>query len=257
MYCPPGSLFSGCRCSELLEAVFGMPVLLKFKVRPEPGSQFPSTDVLAAKFRKALQKAVRNAIGHVSVDLVASFGQANETNSFQLFVAIVRSNFGHDTKETLRPLLGYVDAEFFLKTTSNRNRYLIGLGNKITLRSINNQLVSAFDLQTQTDLVLGYSNIKYYGNSGMRIYQEFSRILFCKQVQFDSSQFTERHGQILINATPSVFIVSDFYRIVGKDVRVCLDQYLPSFGNSNGHAILSQIIVCTVFLCLLEIFPKI
>ena len=247
MYCPPGSLFSGCRCSELLEAVFGMPVLLKFQVRPEPGSKFPSTDALAAKFRKTLQKAVQNTIGHISADIVSSFRQANGSNYFQLFAVIIRSNFGHDTKETLRPLLGYVDADVFLKITSGKNRYLVGLGNKIKLRSVNNRLVSAFDLQTQRELVLDYSSIAYYGWYGMGIYQEFSPILFCKQVQFDNSQCTEKNGQIFINTTSSVLTVSDFYRTVSKDVRVCLDQYLPSCGNSNGHVMVSLIIVCTVY----------
>ena len=225
-----------------------MPVLLKFKVRPEPGSQFPTTDAQAAEFRKALQKAVRNAIGHISADIVSSFRQANGTNSFQLFAVIIRSNFGHDTKETLRPLLGYLDDDdVFLKVTSSKNRYLVEIGNKIKLSSVHNKLVSAFDLQTQTELILDYSSIDHYGNYGLGIYQEFSRILFCKQVQFDNSQFTERNGQVYINATPSVLIVSDFYQTVGKYVRVCLDQYLPSCGNSNDHVMISLIIVCTLF----------
>ena len=226
-----------------------MPIVLKLKATPEPSSLYPSTDVPAAKFHKALQKAVQNFLGHVSVDIVASFRPQNETtptNSYRLYVAVVRSDFGHDTKETLKPLLDYLKSDVFLKVTTSKKRCSVKLANKITFRYIKGEIVSAFDLQDQIEIILDYSD-KSSANNGIRIYQEFSPILFCKLVQLDSSQFTEKDGQLFINTTTSVLVVSDYYLRTEKEVRVCVDQYLPdlpSSGNIKGSAIMLLISFC-------------
>ncbi|MEW8548612.1 MAG: hypothetical protein AB2693_34355 [Candidatus Thiodiazotropha sp.] len=244
LYCPPGSLYNGCQCSELLEVVSGMPVLLKLKVSPEPGSLYPSTDVQAAQFRRALVKAVQKSIGNVTGQILASFRQPNETNSYQLYVAVVSTDHGIDTKQSLKHLLDYLDTKLLFQVTSSKNKYSVRLSSKILLLSDKrrtSRFESALDLTDQSKLTLDYSSD--YNEFIFKIYQEFSPILFCKQVQLESSEFTETNGQIFVNTTSAVFPVYDICRIAEEQVRVCVDQYLRTHMTSSGNTCGAMMII--------------
>ena len=230
-----------------MTAVFGMPVLLKLKVTAEPGSLYPSTDVLAAQFRKALQKAVQTSIAHVSVEIHASFRPRNMTNSYYLYVTIIRSDDRYDTKKTIKPLLAYLQADVFLKVKSNGNKYSVGLVSEILFNSTNDRIMSALDPKSRIEFDFEFSNDKD-GFTIHKLYQELSPLLFCKQVQLNESEFTERHGQIIINTTSMVLSVPDFYLTAEMQARLCADQYLSSpllsFGNTNDLIMMSLMALC-------------
>ena len=233
-----------------MTTVSGMPVILNLKITADPGSLYPSTDVRSSQFRKALRKAMQNSIGHVNVEVHASFRPRNSTNSYFLYATIIRSEYGYDTKETIKPLLAYLHADVFLKVRSNGNKYSVGLVSGILFNSTsstNDQIMSALDPKSQIEFDFEFS----FGERSFtahELYQELSPLLFCKQVQLNESEFTEKDGEIIINVTSTILSVPDFYLTADMQARLCVDQYLGipllSSGNTKGLVMILLSVLC-------------
>lgn len=247
VYCPPGGFLSGFRCQQLIKTVAGVPILLKLKITADAGGVSPLSESQASQFRKTLKRALQNSIGHVTAWIIALFHQSNASKHYHVYLVLVRSEYGHDTKQTIKPLLEFLDGRKYLLVTWHKTKFTVNLIRKMLILTGDNftaQPVMAIDLEAQLELNLTYAHILEIleqmranclsGNGFCFIFQELSPLLFCRQVELTEREFTESNGMLTITNTSLVLSVPDYFLSGPNQTRICVDQYLKSLKTSSG-----------------------
>ena len=213
-----------------------MPILLKLKVFPEPGKYFPTTDIQIQKLHRALKNTIKTTIEQITAEIIATFQQEKATTPYHLYVVIVRTKPGYDTKETLKPFLDYVENKRQLTVKSSETTFSVMLTNTVLFRidqitGMDGNQAAVFRAMEIEDnnhpLTLTYTKPDIMTTSvGNGHYQEFSSLLYCVQVQLEENEFSEKDGLIVLNITTSSVSMLDYFRASTTQVRVCADQYL-------------------------------
>ena len=212
-----------------------MPLLLKLKVFPEPGKYFPTTENQIRKLHKALQKTIQTTTEQITAEIIATFQQEKAITPYHLYVLIVRTKPGYDTKETIKPFLNYFENRKHFKVISSKTTFLVILTNTVLfwteqITGMDGKLVASFrakEIEGDHPLTKTYTKqdiIKTVTGKGH--YQVFSPLLYCMQVQLEENEFSEKDGLITLNISTSSVSLLDYYRVSNSQARVCADQYL-------------------------------
>ena len=213
-----------------------MPILLKLKVFPEPGKYFPTTDIQIQKLHKALKKTINTTVEQTTAEIIATFQQEKAITPYHLYVVIVRTSPGYDTKETLKPFLDYIENKIQLTVKSSETTFFVTLTNTVLfwidqITGMDGKPAAVFQAMEIEDnnhpLTITYGKPDIIETSvGNGFYQEFSPLLYCVQVQLEENEFSEKDGLIILNTTTPSVSMLDYYRASTTQVRVCADQYL-------------------------------
>lgn len=79
---------------------------------------------------------------------------------------------------------------------------------------------------------------------GLPYYQELSPVLFCKQVQLNESEFTEKDGIVTITFSSAVHKTVNFYHVTQNQIRICVEDFRKAFpSKASRHALLLDLLI--------------
>ena len=255
LFCRAGEIRKGCRCIVLLKNFTGLPVALITKVKP--GSKVPDTltSRQLQELHAALEEALETVAMNTTVEIVVTLKQQNVTRQTYLCMAIVQSDPGVDTKLAMRPFLKYLDADIKLDLKIGRLYFSAALTTKARIWIGPSQNHTPYEyrgywLGSKTnELVQIYADVSYL-NSRVHAYkyQKLSRLVYCKQVQLDTTEYAYIDDDIvMVNATDLIISTSDYYPVSPSEIRVCADTYLMI---ARGKAVNSARALSSVVLML-------
>ena len=238
-----------------------MPVYLNLKVTTKSGNIFTLTDQQIRKFHTALKEVLRKTISNITAEVVATFIQEKVARSYYICIVVVRTKKDFDTKETLKPLLPFLDTSRSLEFSSIKNKYVVYFLTRILLRVSQNldtelgtMKLEVEDLNEEVNnLTLIYSNVEFMKSIKTEAIQVLSPLVYCKQVQLDDDEFIQERGKIIIIS--NMKNVWDFYLVAAAQVRICADQYLAEKAASVMTVAFESntlTVVCLVFLYLFK-----
>ena len=138
-YCPAGQIYAAFTCIDLLQDLSGMPVLLKIKVLLKSGSKYPLSDTQIRKLQTSVKRSILSIVDNITVRIVATFQQENS----YLVIINAQSDPGHDTKQTLEPLIQYLDTDKHFEVKVGKLTYSALLTSKIALLEERNDTTAA------------------------------------------------------------------------------------------------------------------
>ena len=244
-----------------LKRLSGMSVYLKLKVTTKSGNIFSPADQQISKLHTALKKVLLKTISNITAEVVATFRQEKVARSYYLCIVVVRTKKDLDTKETLKPLLPFLDTSRSLEFSRIKNKFVVYFLTRILLRvsqNLNPELgtikLEVEDLNEEVNnLTLIYSNVEFMKSMKAEAIQVLSPLVYCKQVQLDEDEFIQERGKIII--TSNMKNVWDFYLVAAAQVRICADQYLAEKAASVMTVAFESstlIVLSLVFLYLFE-----
>ena len=240
-YCPAGEFRTGCECFQPFQNFSGLPVLLKMTITTGMDQTDLLTDTQLRKLRTALTKTIESTAEHSTAEIITMFQQENTSNQYYLCEVIVRSDPGHDTKLTMKPLLKYLDTGDKLDVNVGKFVLSAALTSKVVFwtekkKTTNEWKPKAHDMEVPTSKFKQiYDNdaIEVHSEIRLGVNQVLSRLLYCTQLQLNDTEYFERSGLIIVNVTVPRFSVSDYYKISSTEVRVCADEYLRASKGSG------------------------
>ena len=213
-----------------------MPVLLKVKITTRMDQTDLLTEAQLRKLHTALKKTIETTSEHSTSEILTTIQQENAKGQSYLCVVIVRSNPGHDTKLTMKPLLDYLDTGDELEVNVGKLIFSATLTSKVASWTEYNRTTLAWTTKAQDMEMPSSTFVQIYDNDAIRsispvrrgVYQVLSRLLYCTQLQLNDTEYFERSGLIIVNVTVPTFSISDYYKIPPSQVqvRVCADDYL-------------------------------
>ena len=201
-----------------------MPVLVTIKVLSK--SDTPLTDIKIRKLQESTKRSILSLVDFITISIGATFRLKND----YLAIGVIRADPGNDTKLTIEPLIEYLDTDKRIEITVGQHTFSATLTTKIALWEEQNKTTyartyKARDMEKTTDTFeLIYADDEIM--SATMTYQPLSRLLYCKQLQLDDTEYFERSGLIIANASAPRFSTCDYYRITPKQIRVCADSYI-------------------------------
>ena len=253
-----------CFCVTPFKNLSGMPVLITLIIESEEDKDIPETFVdhsepnkvisdnginataneadqdlnmkakntkMNNKVEKTLQTPFDNIKAETFLTYILITGKMRYR--YFLYLMIVRSAPDHGTKETMLPMVQYLDSSKRLTFRSEKTKYLVKFTTRISIRhdvskKSYEQRIKVKDMDSALkDFELVYWNIGFMKTYlGHGYYQILSTLMYCKQVELVPSEFTEREGIILVNHTDYVYSASDFFRVSPTRVRICIENYL-------------------------------
>ena len=122
----------GCHCVQLMKPLSGMPIVLTIKVIPQDGNLTALDDKQITKVHVSLRKQMHHISENISVDFLSMYEIKTELEDYFLSLVIVRSNPSHDTKDTMKPFLDYLDQNRF-KLANKPDSYYGKLTSRVRL----------------------------------------------------------------------------------------------------------------------------
>ena len=246
-----------CHCVQPLKMVYGMPVLLIAKLIPKSGDPITIEKKQISKFHKALASIMHSITENVFVKFIGLFECRADPKNYYLSLIVVRSFPGHDSKETIKSFLGYLDNTKMVDMNIGRTTYSVRLTSRIRLWNEATKLHDDFnfaDLETKVHnhTILFSTNhlYKVYDQS----FQILSPLLYCRQIQLNDSEFVEEDEQLTTFLTPKNITLMYYIRVSPSEVRVCADHYMGTShhnaGNNVRHSVISMYTrVLFLFIC--------
>ena len=215
-----------------------MPIVLTLKLWFKD-ERFPTVDIQIRELHKELKKVLRTIVEQISVEVFALFKQQTEEDTFYFCILIVRSNAGHDSKETVKPFLKYLDSASHLEVKVRKTRLFTTLISTLVFwtESLNDALVG-FKAKDFADLDHDLSRLYFNDELQKSLsgrYQHLSPLLYCMSVQLSADEFIEEDGRVIINRSSALLPVSKYYRVSQTEIRVCANQYLVNFQPSGRN----------------------
>ena len=241
-YCPAGKFYAACKCIDILQNLSGMPVLLKIKVLPRSGPDYPQSDIQIRKLQTSVKRNILSIVDHITVRIVATFQQENS----YLVIIEAQSDPGHDTKQTLEPLIQYLDTDKHFEVKVGKLAFSATLTSKIALLEEWNETTAAMAYEARDiEQPIGIFELVYIDDrmksTMLFTYQPLSRLLYCTQLQLNDTEYFKSSGPIITNASAPLFPIFDYYTITPTQIRVCVDSYLKALNEndkrSGGHLI--------------------
>lgn len=241
LFCPPGESFESCDCVPFAFNVTGVPMILKLVLRETTGHRLATGIKVIKNLVVSLAKEITNNYKELQVDTVAVFMDQSSLSECFWCVATARTLQGLDTKTSFKKLADRLEGPPFLKLAFANNNFEISLTNNMSLwRAINDE-VAAKDLFSNVTLKSLYQNAEVINDLkyGFRFFQELSPILFCKQVQLNESQYTEKDGIVTVTVSPAEYDTVNFYPVTGNRIRICVEDFLKAFPSETARHALS------------------
>ena len=218
-----------------------MLVQLGLRLVPEGQPNRDIADIQIRGLHVAVKKGLYKIVPNVSINIFATFKQETETNAYFIIAVPVSSKYGHDTKSTMRPFLGYLDSSEKLKIKIKKSHFSLELtlGVRFWL-DIASLIYRCKDYgavnNTQTLL---YQNDTLGAQNNPEYYQVLSPLMYCLQVELVSGEFEENDGVVTINNTSPPLSVNDYYRVskeTSAPIRICADTYFPKINSAQRCA---------------------
>lgn len=229
-----------CGCVPFALNVTGISVALKLVVKEVRGKKIPTSAGSIKRMASALAKTLTEKCDGLRVDIAAVFMYQSSEDERLWCIARVYTIQGYDTKSSVRNLADHLEGPPFSQLTFANNVIEIRLSNNISFwRDINRDL-AAKDLFNNATLKLLYQNEAMNDRTyGLSLYQELSPLLFCKQVQLNESQFSERDGIVTLNVSSVVYDTVNFCHVTQSQIRICAAEFLKAFTASSTRQALS------------------
>ena len=232
VYCPAGDFMVECHCIHPFKMVFGMPVLLTIKLVPRDGLLETHTTRLITKYHNTLKKTLHTISENISVELIGLLECKADAEEYYLSLAVVQSLSGHDTKETIKPFLNYLDNKRRkIEMVVNQTTYSVRLTSRFRLWIWSNGTFASY-IQRDLDSTIQSHTVLFSNRSEMdKVYaqnkfQVLSPLLYCTQIQLNNTEFEEKGDRLTTLRTPRNITISYYRRTSPSTVQVCVDEYL-------------------------------
>ena len=232
-----------CRCIQPFKMVFGMPVLLTIKLVPRAGQLETLTTRQIAMFHNTLKKILHTISENISVELIGLLESKADAEEYFLSLAVVRSLSGHDTKETIKPFLDYLDnkrrkIEMVVKQTT----YSVRLTSRFRLWIWSNRTYASYN-QRDLDSTIQSHTVLFANHDEMykAYYQKFqvlSPLLYCTQIQLNNTEIEEKGDRLTTLRTSRKITISYYRRTSPSTVQVCADEYLKKSDTNTGTKVI-------------------
>ena len=234
----------GCRCVQLLKQVYGMPVLLTVKVIPRSGDLTTLARKQITKYHASLNRTLHTISKNIFIDFIGLFECKADLEEYYLSLVLVRSYPGHDTKETIKPFLDYLDNDKTLAMSFIQTTYFVKPTSRIRLwteinaseyRYYPNLADLDSEVQSQTELFSSYDIHTAYEQR----FQILSPLLYCRQIQLNDTEFEEKDGRLITllpsrNVSSRKITISYYRRVPPSMARVCVDHYMKKTPKNMG-----------------------
>ena len=212
-----------------------MGVLLKIKVISRSDTTQHLTDTQVRMLQTSIKRKILSIVDYITVSIGATFQQENN----YLVIVVIKSDPGHDTKLTVEPLIKYLDTDKRLEVNVGKRALSATLTSKIAL-SKQNEATNAL-IYTARDMEQPMSRFEllYADDAIMKAlggYQPLSKLLYCKQLQLNDTEYFRRSGPVVTNTSAPLFPIFDYYMITPTQIRVCVDSYLQSGKGNNKRS---------------------
>ena len=240
VYCPAGDFMVECHCIQPFKMVFRMPVLLTIKLVPRAGFLETITTRQITKYQNTLKKTLHTISENISVELIGLLECKADKEEYYLSLTVVRSVSGHDTKETIKPFLNYLDNKRRkIEMVVNQTTYSVRLTSRFRLWIWSNSTFSSYN-QMDLDSTI-QSHRLLLANPGMitkaysqRKFQVLSPLLYCTQIQLNNTEFEEKGDRLTTLRTSRKITLSYYHRTSPSTVQVCVDEYLKKSDKNTG-----------------------
>ena len=240
----------GCRCVQLIKPISGMPILLTIKLIPRDGHLTAVDDKHIPKVLASLRRRMCIISENITVDFISMYEIKTDLQEYFLSLAVVRSFPGHDTKDTLKPFLEYLDKNRF-EIAYKQISYYGELTSRVRLwEEINDDHFSDNKI-LDFEAVIRSQKILFQKSDIARIFrqkfQAISPLLYCLQIQLKATEF-EKSDDGLIVVTSSRNIKIPYYRQVTPSlIRVCADSFI-NINKNTGYQMSLSLYACVLAL---------
>ena len=227
-YCSPGDMNTMCTCEPLPIQLSGMPVIVKIKIRPATSKPLKSSGAILRKLRKQTENLFTTNYASFSTKTIATF-KSNQNNQYHIYVLEIKAKPGLDTKVELKEIVEIQDKvpifEFELGKTTLQAFVTDHVQIWIDHAS---RSILAKDILTLETLEQTFIDATFKLARSPSQIMEAKKLLYCRQVQLNSEEFSDVGGVITLNVNPKAFIGLNYiYAGEYKKVRVCIEDYLP------------------------------
>ena len=261
-FCPAGQFREECHCIVPLRNVSGVPVVVMAKMKMNSEQPNALTRGQLRKLHASLTGALETITQNTTAEVATTLVQENVTTQTYLCIVVVKSDPGFDTKLSMRPFLDYLDTDKALELTVGELSFTTALTTNAKIWVNRNQTtkVDSFEAccleQEPNELVQIYVNkntMKLIGyDSGSRVYQPMSRLLFCYQVHLEPTEYiTTNTSIVMVNVTDPMMSISDYYPVTPSGIRVCIDTYVEKAkktGSKSSGACSVPVVVGLLFM---------
>ena len=230
-----------------------MPFLLYIKVQPTKGAlqqqqqQADDFMTLSAAIRKALRKRYKR----INFETMAIFYSNNTGHEYLLLILRAREDQGYDAQSSFKELAGSVEGPPFLRIVSGNYSYEAELTNSIIMWKDPLGVYRAND--TKIDVTLQGVYMDNGLVSSLRWSQELSKLLFCRQVELNGTEYSESHGVVTINVSSIDYQTTHYYHTATDKIRICTEDFREAFPVKSLSCVLqAYTYMYTVFLGFLK-----
>ena len=208
----------------------------------------PRSVTQCRKVGVALTNALQKKYRKINVKIMAVFASnISKGNNYQVYVAIARTLQGFDTKKTFKELTEHLEGPSFLKFTARRNNMLVKISNRIELRE-ESDIFHAKYIDDNYELEQIYQDDQVVNSLGpMKLFQELSPLLFCKQIQLEQSEFTETGAVVNVNISSAQYQTLNYYHPTLTTIRVCVNEFVNAQSVSSDTSRISVITFLPMF----------
>ena len=229
-----------CQCVQPLKKIYGMPVLLTVKVVPQTGDLLSLERIQIPKYHNTLQRILRAITENIFVEFIGVFECKADPKGYFLSLVVVRSFPGHDSKETIKPLLDYLDNKQMTDMKIKRITYSVKLTSSVRFWNVLNVTLDR-KIPHFTDLEATVHNytVLFSANDIHKVYDQkyqiLSPLLYCPQIQLNDTEFEARDERLTTLLTPKNITLPYYNRVSISEVRVCADHYIDNHVRSAGN----------------------
>ena len=213
-----------------------MPILLTVKLIPRSGDFKTPTANQILKYHNTSEKILHTISENTSIEFIGLLECKVDEGEYLLSLAIVRSFPGHDTKETIKPFLDYLDNDRRnIQMVTRQATYSVRLASRVRLWTWGNRTDERLLFRDLESTVQRYTII--FATSDLnRVYDQelqiLSPLLHCIQIRLNDTEFEETDGQLTKLPTPRKIIL--FHCTSPSTVQVCADQYMKKSDTNIG-----------------------
>ena len=222
-----------------------MPFLLSIKVRPIKESnlthQADGFQTLSAALRNAMEKKYKR----LHFDMMAIFDSNKTAHAYQLHVLRAREDPGRDAKNVFKELADKLEGAPFIRFESENYSFEAELSNSVLVWE-DSLGYKAKDTSEDCELQEIYTDDGF--SLSLLWSQELSKLLFCKQVELNGTEYSEKHGVVTINVSSVEYQTTNYYHTTTNTIRICTEDFRAALPMTSSAFLLLPY-TYTIFLC--------
>ena len=227
-YCSPGDMNTMCTCEPLPILLSGMPVIVKIKIRPATSKPLKSSGAILRKMRKQIENLFTTYYASFSAKTITTF-KSNQKNPYHIHVLEIKAKPGLDTKVELKEIVEIQDKVPIFEFEMGKTTLQAFVTDHVQIWIDHaSRSILAKDILTLETLEQTFIDATFKLFRSPSQIMEAKKILYCRQAQLNSEEFSDVGGVVTLNVNPKAFIGLNYiYAGEYKKVRVCIEDYLP------------------------------